>query len=266
MSRKRPSVHSDDQFALFLEKIKATRDADQDARFEVAVSKLIRRKSQRVDRPVEPSRPVDRNSVQPRRAGPVKSVLPSKSDFDAVEAAGRDTADDRTDLVALIGHLVLGWSNNASLMIYVLMLLLETDERSAAAVFATLNTTAARIDLVRRLALLKVGDAAMQTELEGVIERLDEASRVRSEFLHGMYAADEQGKIMHTQSPRFVEKRGRISFGERQPIDDKRVERLVESRNDLRELNRQLWDLLPRLQASIARTARVQARSNASTS
>jgi hypothetical protein len=38
------------------------------------------------------------------------------------------------------------------------MLLMETDEATAAIVFATLNTTRARIDLIERLAKIKVGD------------------------------------------------------------------------------------------------------------
>ena len=45
-----------------------------------------------------------------------------------------------------MGHLICSWSNNESLFIYVLMILLRTDEASAAVVFATLNTT--RADLI----------------------------------------------------------------------------------------------------------------------
>jgi hypothetical protein len=60
--------------------------------------------------------------------------------------------------LTLIGNLVHCWSNNESLFIYILMLLMETDEATAAIVFATLNTTRARIDLIERLAKIKVGD------------------------------------------------------------------------------------------------------------
>ena len=40
-----------------------------------------------------------------------------------------------------MGHLICSWSNSESLFIYVLMILLRTDEASAAVEFATLNTT-----------------------------------------------------------------------------------------------------------------------------
>ena len=64
------------------------------------------------------------------------SKLPPKPDFDMLAlriAALRSRAD---------GNLICSWSNNESLFIYVLMILLRTDEASAAVVFATLNTTA----------------------------------------------------------------------------------------------------------------------------
>ena len=44
-------------------------------------------------------------------------------------------------VLALMGHLICSWSNSESLFIFVLMILLRTDEASAAVVFATLNTT-----------------------------------------------------------------------------------------------------------------------------
>ena len=52
--------------------------------------------------------------------------------------------------------------NNESLFIYVLMLLLRTDQTAAVAlVFATLNTTRARLDLVQRLAKATITDRAL---------------------------------------------------------------------------------------------------------
>ena len=64
-------------------------------------------------------------------------------------AAAPASADRRTFVLALIGNLICSWSNNESLFIYVLMILQRTDEASAAVVFATLNTTRARPDLIQ---------------------------------------------------------------------------------------------------------------------
>ena len=65
--------------------------------------------------------------------------LPPKPDFDMLAPLLGFAAL----VLALIGNLICSWSNNESLFIYVLMILLRTDEASAAVVFATLNTTRA---------------------------------------------------------------------------------------------------------------------------
>ena len=97
----------------------------------------------------------------------MQTRLPPKPDFAAIEAAARDSADRRTLILSLIGTLVFSWSNNESMFIYVLMLLLDTDEVSAAIVFATLNTTRARLDLVQRLVQGGVGVALFVEQLLG---------------------------------------------------------------------------------------------------
>ena len=95
------------------------------------------------------------------------SKLPPKPDFDMLAAAAPASADRRTFVLALIGNLICSWSNNESLFIYVLMILLRTDEASAAVVFATLNTTRARLDLIQRLAKIRVTDKALVEKSDG---------------------------------------------------------------------------------------------------
>jgi hypothetical protein len=256
VSRKRPSVHSDQQFAIFLDKIKNTLHADDGAKFEEALRKLILRDNGQ-GRPASPTVAQDGTSSRPASSPTTSSpasLLPSRPDFAAIEKAARDTAVDRQNLMTLIGQLVFSWSNNESLLIYVLMLLLKTDERSAAVVFSTLNTTRARLDLVRRLSLLHLHDSAARAEVDKMIELFNDANRIRNEFMHAMYFVNEQGQITHTQTLRFIEKKGRVSFGDRQPIDAKRMRTLVDVDDRLRQLNRRLWDLLPRLQEAMAST------------
>jgi len=56
------------------------------------------------------------------------SSLPPKPDFAAIEAAAPKGGGRRMVTLTLIGNLVHCWSNNESLFIYILMLLMETDE------------------------------------------------------------------------------------------------------------------------------------------
>lgn len=177
--------------------------------------------------------------------------LPPKPDFEAIEAAAMNSADHRTMILALIGNLVFSWSNNESMFIYVLMVLLDTDEVSAAIVFATLNTTRARIDLVQRLAKAKIADRAVARALDHLIDRFNDCTRVRNEFNHCMYTVSERGEITHTHAMKIKESGGRLVLGEVRPMDQGRIDELSRTVQDLNALNRELWDFLPRLQASI---------------
>ena len=102
--------------------------------------------------------------------------------------------------------------------------------------------------------MLHLRDRAIRAEIDRTIELFNDANRIRNEFMHAMYLVNDQGEITHTQMLRFVERRGRASFGDRQPIDAKRRQTLVDVHDGLRQLNRKLWDLLPRLQAAMAST------------
>src|SRR5918997_1277824 len=170
--------------------------------------------------------------------------LPPKPDFESIEAAAPDSADQRTVILALIGNLVFSWSNNESMFIYVLMILLETDEVSAAIVFATLNTTRARLDLVQRLAKAKIKDRETAKTLERVIDRFNDYTRVRNEFNHCMYTLSDRGEITHTHAMRIRENKGRLTLGEVRAMDEARLNEMVKTINNLKKLNRELWDFL----------------------
>jgi hypothetical protein len=185
--------------------------------------------------------------------GAVTSQLPPKPDFEALEAAAPGSADRRTVILALIGNLVFSWSNNESLLIYILMLLLKTDDISATVVFGTLNTTRARLDLIQRLAKINITDRVINSALAKIIDRFNECTRVRNEFNHCMYTIDTHGVITHTQSIRITEMRGGIQLGSVTPMDEKRINQMVATIRDLTRLNREIWGFLPQLEAHLAK-------------
>src|ERR1700676_2965576 len=161
------------------------------------------------------------------QAKKVLGQLPPRPDFEAMAAAAPASADRRTLILSLIGNLIVSWSNNESLFIYVLMILLETDQASAAIVFATLNTTRARLDLIQRLSKIKLRDKKLDKALSKLIDRFNESTHVRNEFNHCMYVVNDRGQITHTQSMRIVETRSSLRFGELKPIDDARLKQLM---------------------------------------
>lgn len=164
-------------------------------------------------------------------------------------------------ILALIGNVVFSWANNESMFTYVLMILLETDEVSAAVVFATLNTTRARLDLVQRLAKIKIRDAAIAKELDDLVEHFNAATRTRNEFNHSMYTLNDKGEITHTSSMRIHETRkGGLQFGMSRPMDDERIREIVRAIEDMKALNREMWAFLPRLEAYVAGRRAAEAR------
>jgi len=180
--------------------------------------------------------------------------LPPMPDFAAIDAVAPKSADHRTSILALIGNLVFSWSNNESLFIYLLMLLLRTDQTSAAIVFATLNTTRARLDLIQRLAKVNVRDRDLEKALNDLIERFNDCTRIRNEFNHCMYMVDDRGEITHTHSIKIVETRKRLQFGEVRPMDDARIKEMMATIQELKKLNRDIWQFLPRLQRHLEQT------------
>jgi len=178
----------------------------------------------------------------------VFSQLPPRPDFEALAAAAPASADRRTLILSLIGNLIVSWSNNESLFIYVLMILLETDQASAAIVFATLNTTRARLDLIQRLSRIKLKDEKLDKALSKLIDRFNRSTALRNEFNHCLYLTDAAGQITHTQSMRIVESREHLQFGISKPLDDARLKHMMEAAREMSNINRDTWELLPQLQ------------------
>jgi len=149
MARKNISAHSDAQFALFVDRMKDMLDGETKTEFEEIVRRLVRVVDKGSARSGKDERSDDSQSIDqddspdvdkaapPPLDGATVGDLPDPPDFNAIENAARETVASRANLMALIGQLVFSSSNNESLLIYVLMVLLQTDEASAAIVFST---------------------------------------------------------------------------------------------------------------------------------
>jgi hypothetical protein len=185
--------------------------------------------------------------------------LPRQPDFAAVEAAAPAYTDRQNQILAQIGTLGLGWSNDESIFVYVLMVLLDTDDVSAAIVFSTLNTTRARIDLIRRLATVKITDPSVALGLTRLIKRFDACTSIRNEYNHCVYSLNDRGEITHTQAMRVQEHKGALSIGVVKAMDDERLKEIAETNKQLKKLNRDLWAFLPLLKQHIGERPRYRA-------
>ena len=182
--------------------------------------------------------------------------LPDPPDFTTLDRKAAQGAKERTRTLALIGHLVFAWSNNESIFIYLLQILLRADFKGAAIVFVSLNTTRARMDLIRRLAKARVSDPELVKKVEKMIERFSECTKVRNDFNHCIYQLDEQGVITHTNVLRLKETKTDVEFAELRPFDEKREREIQRTIRKLMMLNREIWEFLPVLQESISKEAK----------
>lgn len=178
-------------------------------------------------------------------------MLPPRPDFDALEAAAHRSSERRLAFLALIGDLNFAWSNNESMFIYVLMLLLDTNEAAAAIVFSTLNTTRARLDLVQRLAKIGLRDKELRAELDGIVDAFSASTRLRNDLSHATFVIGESGEISHTQTMKLEESKGQLRFGTRRALDQERLDQIAAAIRGLYALNRRIWDFLPRLERSM---------------
>lgn len=188
-------------------------------------------------------------------AAPVRSKIPSMPDFAAIEAVAHKSADRRTAILALIGNLVFSWSNNESMFLYLLMLLMETDEQTAAIVFATLNTSRARTELVQRLSAAKLTDPELKQRLSKVLKAFNRGTRIRNDFNHCIFSLNSAGEITHTHSLRIGEANGKLTLGYVRQFDDARMQQLSVAIVDMTRLNRDLWELVVALDRHFAKIA-----------
>ncbi len=182
--------------------------------------------------------------------------LPQRPDFAALEASAAQSAAQRNQILALIGNLIFSWSNNESMFIYVLMLLLETDFNSAAIVFVTLNTTRARLDLIRRLAKAKLRDPETIRKIDRLIERFNRCTKVRNEFNHCIYEVNERGEITHANVLRIVESKREMKIVTVKEFDRERVKEISNTIKRLTNINRDIWAFLPELELKVGAGAK----------
>ena len=190
----------------------------------------------------------------------MSSDLPAPPDFSELDSRAAKSEDQRTRVLALIGNLVFAWSNNESMFIYLTQILLRSDLSSAAVVFVSLNTTRARLDLIRRLAKMRLADEAQIKKIDKMIDRFNECTRVRNEFNHCIYQLDEQGVITHTNVLRLKETKTSIEFADVRPFDDKRIREIQKTIKKLTLLNREIWSFLPELEAQLQSGAKAGSR------
>ena len=152
-----------------------------------------------------------------------------------------------------IGEFTCAFSNNESVLALLIEILLRSDRAGAILVFGTLNTTRARIDLLRRLARARlVREPELLKETEGLLPAFENATRFRNDILHAMYVYDINEKtIVETQAMRIDERRATVSYGKSRPMDGARIAAIGREVEKLNTWNRSMWTHISKITAAI---------------
>ena len=148
------------------------------------------------------------------------------------------------EVLLLVGQLNYTWTNTESLLIYLIAGLARVDKETAIIIFLTLNTTRARIDLVERLAKMSKTSDPCRTAVLMATEQLSRLAKLRNKYSHCIYSFDESGTRASTQLMRIFDSKNEIKYGKMEEIDDAETKRIVDSIEEIRAVNKNIWDIV----------------------
>lgn len=149
-----------------------------------------------------------------------------------------------------IGNLIVNWSNNESVFMAMLQVLIRGESLSAAIVWHSHRTTYARLELVDRLCREQVKNADLVDDVRRTIKRFKELSTTRNFYCHATYRYDADlnlGSAAGVSSPADGDP---IAF-ETKRMDRATLNEIGQTSISLGELNRKLWSLVDRLQKEL---------------
>ncbi len=91
------------------------------------------------------------------------------------------------DMVALIGRLMVQWSNLESWFIALLAQLLKSDTHRAEIVFYTITTAISRRALLNRVFMTYVADEELQKRFSSLLGKFKAVTAIRNRFAHSQY-------------------------------------------------------------------------------
>lgn len=153
-------------------------------------------------------------------------------------------AEADLDTVLLrVGRLNYSWSNTESLLIHLLAGLTGMDKDAAVVVFLSVSSTRGRIEMVERLAKLRLETGPQQAGLLDLTARFSRLSTVRHRYNHSIWSFQEDGSVA-TILMRIADRRDRIHMGRKQHQGGDEIARLDRELHAMAGLNRDIWRFL----------------------
>lgn len=147
------------------------------------------------------------------------------------------------EVLLRVGRLNYSWSNTESLLIHLLSGLTGMAKDAAVVVFLSVNSTRGRIEMVERLAKLRLPPGQQLHEILALTDRFSKLSALRHQYNHSIWSFQEDGSIS-TILMRIADRRDRIHMGRKQNLGEKELAKLDQDLQTLSTLNRDMWQFL----------------------
>jgi hypothetical protein len=148
------------------------------------------------------------------------------------------------EVLLRVGRLNYTWTNTESLFIHVMAGLAGMDKETAVVVFLTLNTTAARLDLVDRLSKLPRVPDEERRAVTALTQRFRKESRLRNKYNHCIYSFDPEGRTPLTIMMRIADRKDEIIMGKQEPAGEDQLSQIDETIGRLKQLNLDIWAVI----------------------
>ena len=149
-----------------------------------------------------------------------------------------------SEFLGLVGRLNYTWSNTESLLIHLIAGLSRCDTETALVIFLTLNTTRARVELVKRLVKLERADPELRRRLLGAMRDMMRQSSLRNRYNHCIYSFDTHSGTTRTILMRIADRKDELKIGQMSDIDADAINQIEKAITKLDEVNRTIWQIV----------------------
>lgn len=162
------------------------------------------------------------------------------------DADPQDIARDLDAILLRVGRMNYSWSNTESLLIHLLSGLAGVRQDVAVVLFLSLPSTRARVELIERLAKLRLSDSDERRELLDLMQQFGRLASTRNRFNHSIWSFDLEHGSITTILMRIADRKETILFGKSETLDADEIARLDATLAALAALNRAMWGFLTR--------------------
>lgn len=142
-----------------------------------------------------------------------------------------------------LGQYVVNVSNNETLFLAILRILINGEENSAEMIWYSQKSTVGRLELVLRISRDQHPESLATEKLEQLAEQFKSLSRLRNFYCHASYTYEDDGNLNYATGATFRNIGTPIKIT-RKKITKGVINSIIDTMQKLTKLNGELWQLI----------------------